>query len=778
MARRSLRASTIGIQKARKAFQRGDWTQEYLALEIGIETRQPIWKFFSGKPIERHNFQEICLRLGLDWQEIAAVPAENAVAIEPSWSDECDIDALVQKVRSHRQDKIQAQCGTLRLLNVAQAIELDDIYVNVSVLEVPQNQNQIDVSNFSDFSLEELNGINWSQSQKRVPALELVSTCSNLMILGKPGSGKTTFLQYIALQSSQGKLRPERIPIFIHLKNFIERASELESLSLSSYIRQELCNSGISEQQAESLLRYGKALILLDGLDEVQEKDSNTVQKQIRHLSEEYYKNQVIITCRTAAQQYQFEGFTDTEIADFDQAQIVDFVHKWFVSVGRNSRKKGLAIAAQFMEKLQQLENGQIRELARTPLLLHLACTMFQAKADFPAEHSDFYKQALDILLFRLDEVRGIKRDSPYSSLSLVQKIQLLSQVATKTFEQDSYFFKKSTFQQYIVNYLRTSTTASSDPEALQLESERVLRAIEAQHGLLVEQGQGLYSFSHRAFQVLLTARNVTSSSNPQTLNRRLEQLAAHVNEPRWHQVLVCTAGLLEDAAPLLKLMQQQSNRLVADPKLQQFLIWLQQKSLEVDASYKSASIRAFYLNLVLSRKFYLNRDFSLALILDPDLAGNLVPDLALDLALERVLRLSLNLSHSPTLDHVTALFFAFPLDCDSTHSSKLQHDVKRSRLGESLQNLKNELPGIDQGEATLSAWWLTHGEAWAEKLRVVMIQQRNIGHSWQFSDQQWESLMQFEQSSKCLLDCLRSGCQVKPPVKNEIEEALLQGRA
>jgi len=288
-----------------------------------------------------------------------------------------------------------------------------------------------------------------------------------------------------------------------------------------------------------------------------------------------------------------------------------------------------------------------------------------------------------------------------------------------------------------------------------------------------VEQGRGIYSFSHTAFQVLLTARNITSST-PQTLDRHLEQLAAHVNEPRWYEVLLCTASILEDAAPLLLLMQQRSNRLVADARLQQFLIWLHQKSLAVQTSYKPAAVRAFYFNLVLSRKFYLNCDSSLALILDPGLAGNLVPDLALDLALERVLSLSLNLSYSPKLDHITALFFAFPLDCDSIHGSRFQHEVKRSRLGESLQDLKNQLPGIDQGEATLKAWWLAHGEAWAEELRAVMSQHRNIGHSWQFSDQQWERLRQFEQSSRHLLDCLRSGCQLTPLVKNEIEEALL----
>jgi len=51
MARRSLQASAQGIKKAKQAFLRKGWTQEYLAGEVGLETRQPIWKFFAGKPI-------------------------------------------------------------------------------------------------------------------------------------------------------------------------------------------------------------------------------------------------------------------------------------------------------------------------------------------------------------------------------------------------------------------------------------------------------------------------------------------------------------------------------------------------------------------------------------------------------------------------------------------------------------------------------------------------------------------------------------------------------
>jgi len=63
MAKRSLYASTEGIRKAKQVFQRKQRTQQYLATQVGISTRQPIWRFFSGKPVDRYVFTEICFQL-------------------------------------------------------------------------------------------------------------------------------------------------------------------------------------------------------------------------------------------------------------------------------------------------------------------------------------------------------------------------------------------------------------------------------------------------------------------------------------------------------------------------------------------------------------------------------------------------------------------------------------------------------------------------------------------------------------------------------------------
>ncbi|NEO91935.1 MAG: histidine kinase, partial [Moorea sp. SIO3G5] len=110
MAKRSLQASPDGIKKAKQAFERKGWTQEYFAGEIGIETRQPIWKFFAGKPVDRRVFSEICFHLDLEMEEIVAIPEDAQIDAEKKAAeDKSRVDAIVTKVRSHYHDKIQNQ---------------------------------------------------------------------------------------------------------------------------------------------------------------------------------------------------------------------------------------------------------------------------------------------------------------------------------------------------------------------------------------------------------------------------------------------------------------------------------------------------------------------------------------------------------------------------------------------------------------------------------------------------------------------------------------------
>jgi predicted NACHT family NTPase len=101
MAERSRRATPEGIQKAKKAFKDQGWTQTQIGEQIGT-TRQPVGKFFAGKPIERPTFIDICRLLGLNWEDIA-----EPEPVEQNQNTSIDIDALVQEVREKIKPIIQ-----------------------------------------------------------------------------------------------------------------------------------------------------------------------------------------------------------------------------------------------------------------------------------------------------------------------------------------------------------------------------------------------------------------------------------------------------------------------------------------------------------------------------------------------------------------------------------------------------------------------------------------------------------------------------------------------
>ncbi|MBC6429526.1 NACHT domain-containing NTPase [Nostoc sp. HG1] len=770
MARRSLKASTVGIEKAKRAFKVREWTQEYLASEVGLETRQSIWKFFTGKPIERQNFMEICFQLGLDWQDIALLPDQRLLTENnQTWENCQDVESLVQMLRSRRSDKIQSQCVTTRLLDIPQPIQLEEIYVDTNILNNITSRRWLDILDLQESILEEFDCFDFNQLyQERVSAIQAVITYSKLMVLGKPGSGKTTFLKYIAMQCNQGKLLSDRIPIFIRLRNFAEDARETGSYSLLSYISQELADCGASDEEIQTLLVDGKMLVLLDGLDEIPEDDSQQIISKIAILAEKYYKNQFIITCRIGYQEYRFEEFSDVEIADFDSSQIEAFVRSWFINVSNNSLEKGKELTCQFVQKLQLLENKQIRELAVRPLLLNLVCCVFQGRSDFPVRKVELYKQGLDILLNRWDKVSNIKRNEIYLRLSLPQKFGLLSQIAAITFKQGHYFFTQSNVQQYIKEYLYNlpiDQTEQTESEVLQLNSEVVLKLLET-HGLLIEQARGIYSFSHIVFQEYLTAKNIVTSPNPQILEKKLIELVSHLTEPRWRKIFLLTAGMLDNPTCLFQFMKQDIDQLVAfDKQLQKFLNWVNHKSLSVQSTHKRVAVRAFYLTLELLDNLNLTNDLAFSLGIDLRLTSSLTPDLALDIALQCALQLSLALPYEPSLDRVLALSFALPDDRTLACNPELQS---------SLQKLKEQLPTPVQGREKLKEWWNANGQTWANELRLVIVRCRNIGHQWQFSEQHKEILKQYYTANQLLVDCLNSTCKITPTVIESILATLL----
>ncbi|MBD1922316.1 NACHT domain-containing protein [Microcoleus sp. FACHB-831] len=691
------------------------------------------------------------------------VEREEAIADSP----ENDIDELVRRVRSHpyRHDKIQEQCGRLRILDVDSRVGIDDIYIHVNVLEKLPSTRQLDISDFQSFNPATDNFDRLGLGKVRepqVPGLEAVTRYSKLMVLGKPGAGKTTFLKFLAIQCNQGEFQGDRIPIFIELKAFARK--RIGDFRLLNYISQELTICDISHQQVENLLYEGRFFILLDGLDEVKADVGDEVLTEVCTFSSKYFKNQFVITCRIAAQlanQRDSLNFDNVEVADFNYEQIEAFAKKWFVEVGRNSNEQGEAKANQFVENLHLPENEQIRELAVTPILLNLACLFFQEKSEFPSNRAKLYEQGLDILLERWDESRGIQRDEAYRNLSLEDKKQMLIQVAFIMFERGDYFFEQDTIHKIIADYLRTLPDAQTEPKALKRNSKAVLKSVEAQHGLLVERSREIYSFSHLTFQEYFTAKNFVDSYNWQNLVK-------YIAEPRWSEVFLLAAGMLKPADELLRLMKQEVDAIVrVDEQLQKFLVWVKQKSLSVEVRFKPAAVRAFYFAFALDRRNVMPTILSttLAHALNSDLTNEFCNDFknkcATGLALDCALLLDLNLARDHALGGTFASQYA------------LDPELKRW-LQKLQQTLKDQLPELIKDTQGYRAWWEANGPAWTEELRYVMREYRNIGRDWGFSEAQMERLEQYYDANKLLVDCLNSASNVSPEVRQEIEDTLL----
>ncbi|MFP4122257.1 MAG: NACHT C-terminal helical domain 2-containing protein [Coleofasciculus sp.] len=823
MVERSLRASPEGRKTAKTALIGCRLTQQQLADALGV-TRQPIGKFFKGKPVDRELFVRICEKLKLDWQAIAQ--KDDELEAEQNRNAASDIDALVQEIRKQVEPNIRERCGTMRVLDMSQPIGLGKIYTSVNILEKLTKTRGLELADLMrDTSPEEFDRFCLGNVRaRRIPGLEAVEQFSKLMIFGKPGAGKTTFLKHLAIQCIGGKFQTERIPVFITLKDFAETDGNPDLLEY-------LDRSLLMHPALQNVVCAGRALILLDGLDEVRDADSDRVLRQITGFSQQFPQNQFVITCRIAAREYTFEKFTEVEIADFDDKQIADFSGKWFRS--KNDPIK----AERFLHKLQ--ENEPIRELATNPLLLTLLCLVFEDSGSFPTNRAELYENGVDVLLKKWDVKRNIERDHVYKGLSLKRKKDLLSQIARTTFEEGNYFFKQRQLERYISEYIQNLSGASTDLEALEIDSAAVLKSIEAQHGLLVERARGIYSFSHLTFHEYFTARKIVMSCNPYAADDlTLQELVSHVGEKRWREVFLLTTQSLDPADALLRLMKAQIDRLlVGNERLQEFLIWVDEKARSVKVPFKLASVRAFYLALEQRLEIDSNqanvREFpipTLAFSIDPDFA--FAYDLGIDFELLKTLLASQIIEEATRSVNIKCLSFydndgnyyddggvylgkedTFILGDDDSDLNQYQakvygqfwDDVKEKwnvdsdislhdelyivfqypleeKLREELLFLREQLPTPlefaknpeNEGEENWNDWGEFDCQSWTLSLLNTMLEHRNIGQDWQFSDTEEASVQQYYNANKLLVDCLNSDCYVSREVRQEIEDTLL----
>lgn len=422
----------------------------------------------------------------------------------------------------------------------------------------------------------------------------LLKEHSRIAILGSPGSGKTTFLQYIALayareRAGDTKLRRRgilrerldvakwRLPIFIPLSGIASALANTtpdgRDMSIVDLLPRILPPDfqkdykDVAVNYFSHQLRKGNCVILLDGLDEVPtDNEFNAVVRAIESLALRHERNQFVVTSRIAGWRSGVGAdFNTFYVNDFTSDQINTFIDSWYSAVERNSiigriedegdaeKKARERRAEQRASELKRTlkENSGIQGLATNPMLLSIIALVHRSLATLPRERSKLYSECSKILLEQWDFSRGIRVDD--TNLKLEQKEAIVRRIAIALHtgeigEKGGGREANYTDVQGVIAGMLPGLGRQPD------DAGRLLQRLIERSGIITERKRGVLTFAHLTFQEYFTAQHLALGEHVQ--HREFLLKKENLLSDWWREVILLYSGLLSDSSNFIQNIQ------------------------------------------------------------------------------------------------------------------------------------------------------------------------------------------------------------------------------
>ena len=400
-------------------------------------------------------------------------------------------------------------------------------------------------------------------------ALAAVNDARCTMLLGAPGYGKSTFVNHLVWTLAQawlardpapslltipewqhGVVVPVRIVLrdwaaAINLNEIKKGAAALLKPFLEQHLAQWHCVEALP--LLWQMLHDGRAMLLLDGFDEVVGDVLPIIAGSIANLAVTCPTTRLLVTCRVL--DYREEplrqpgGFAVHTLDELTDEQIQQFISAWYCEYAA-TRQKPLAEMTKKADALKATLRGraELQPLAGSPLLLTVMAIVHASRGELPDSRALLYKECIEILLVRW-------RQSDPSKVDVLERLQqpnvgrkelfdlmarlgfVAHDAAQRTADQRGPAdLSKQQVLAVLTEGLRPFVPNEEQRDKAALT---ILYALAQGNGVLLQRGPTVYAFPHRTFQEFLAGYYIAGQHNKKQLVRE------RASQIHWHEALL-----------------------------------------------------------------------------------------------------------------------------------------------------------------------------------------------------------------------------------------------